>query len=66
MRNIRSSKPLVALLRVAILGITQCTATLIALLMWLLGFGVRALMCVMLAFAIAGIVAGDRATRPRR
>jgi hypothetical protein len=60
MRNKGASKALAALLRVAILGITQGVATLIAVILFLFGCGVHAIVCVMLAFAVAGLAVGDR------
>lgn len=66
MRNIRASKPLTMLLRIAILGISQGIATLVAVILALMGCEVRTLMIVMLTLGVAGIAIGDRATRPTR
>jgi hypothetical protein len=61
-----STRALNTLLRVAILGITQSIAALVACVMLLVGCGPDAIMLAMLAHAVVGIVAGDRAVRPRR
>jgi hypothetical protein len=60
---IRRNKPtLDMLLRQSILDITQGVATLLALIMFLMGSGAGAIMLAMLALAVVGIVGGNRIT----